>query len=518
MTRFTRPASVLAVAAALAVPAASADQRLIDAVKSQDRAAVASLLRQKVNVNEPEADGATALHWAVYRDDVELSRQLLQAGANVRAANDLGVTPIVMAAMNANASITEMLLAAGADANSALESGETALMLASRAGNVEVVKALIARGARVNAQESTRGQTALMWAINNQHPDITRVLLEHGADIRARSQVRRRVYIMGGNRGAGSASPETPISEVDYGGSTPILFAARSGDLESAKLLVAAGADVNDRTADGNTALIIAAHSGHGTLASYLLDRGADPSLAPLGYTALHAAVLRGSLSDRDVKNPDPGAGVNLVKALLAHGADPNARIARGTPVRRWSHDFAFLERWSGATPFWLAAKFLELDMMRALAAAGADTKATTKDGTTPLMAAAGNGYSRGTGTEAFIKDRRDFSYYNSNPLDIATKIPPDEERRAVEAVKLTLDYGNDVRTANNAGDTALHSAAALGMDSLIELLAARGADLEAKNKAGRTPLASARRENGVGATVVRETTAALLRKLGATQ
>jgi ankyrin repeat protein len=499
-------------------PAAGGDLRLIQAVKNRDHAAVSTLLRERVNVNEQQPDGATALHWAVYWDDAETTDLLIRAGANVRAANDLGVTPLLMACMNANANITEKLLTAGADPHSALESGETSLMLASRSGSLAAVNMLIARGANVNGRESTRGQTALMWAVNNKHPEITRALLEHGADVRARSQVRRRAYIMGGNRGAGSASRDTPISEIDDGGSTPILFAARSGDLESARLLVAAGADVNDTAADGNTALIIAAHSGHGTLAAYLLDEGANTNAAPLGYTALHAAVLRGTLSDRDVKSGDPGAGLTLVKALLAHRANPNARVAKGTPVRRWSHDFAFLERWAGATPFWLASKFLEIDMMRVLAAAGADTLASANDGTTPLMAAAGNGYSRGTGTEAFIKDRRDFSYYNANPLEVATKIPMEEERLAVQAVRLTVELGGDVNAANRAGDTALHSAAALGMDTLIEFLAGRGANLEARNKAGRTPLAAARRENGVGATLVRESTAALLRKLGATQ
>ena len=507
---------VLAISAAR--PAAAGDLRLIQAVKNRDHAAVSALLRERVNVNEQQPDGATALHWAVYLDDAETTDLLIRAGANVRTANDLGVAPLLMACMNANPTITGQLLTAGADPNSALESGETALMLAARAGSVPAVNLLIARGANVNARESTRGQTALMWAVNNTHPEIVRALLDHGADVRARSQVRRRAYIMGGNRGAGSASRDTPIAEIDDGGSTPILFAARSGDLESANLLVAAGADVNDTEADGNTALIVAAHSGHGTLAAYFLDQGANVNAAPLGYTALHAAVLRGSLSDRDVKSSDAGAGLSLVKALLAHGANPNARVAKGTPVRRWSHDFALLERWSGATPFWLASKFLEIDMMRVLAAAGADTKSAANDGTTPLMAAAGNGYSRGTGTEAFIKDRRDFSYYNSNPLEVATKIPAEEERLAVEAVTLTVELGGDVNVANNAGDTALHSAAALGMETLIEFLAGRGANLEAKNKAGRTPLASARRENGVGATVVRESTAALLRKLGATQ
>jgi ankyrin repeat protein len=391
-------------------------------------------------------------------------------------------------------------------------------MLAARAGSLPAVQALVARGANVNASEQTRGQTALMWAIANRHPEIARALLDAGADLGARSQVRRRVYIMGGNRSAGSASRDTPISEIDEGGSTPLLFAARSGDLESARLLIARGADANDRVADGNTALIVAAHSGHGSLAAYLLDHGADANAAPLGYTALHAAVLRGTLRDRGVPNADPGAGVALVKALLAHGANPSVRLARGTPVRRWSQDFAFLERWVGATPFWLAARFLEIDMMRVIAAAGGDPLQTSRDGTTPLMAAAGNGYSRGTGTEAFIRDRRDFSSYNGDPLEVATRIPVEEERLALQAVKLAAELGGDVNGANQAGDTALHAAAAIGMDTVIQFLAERGANLEVKNKAGRTPLASARREDGVGASVVRESTAALLRKLGAKQ
>jgi ankyrin repeat protein len=501
-------------------PAAAdgADLRLLEAVRTRDRASVDALLKQRVDVNEPQPDGATALHWAVHWEDLALADLLIRAGANVNAANDLGVTPLLMACGSGNSAIAERLLAAGADARAALESGETALMLASRTGALGAVKALVAGGADVNARERTRGQTALMWAVANRHPEIARVLLERGADIRARSGVRRRVYIMGGNRSAGSASRDTPIAEIDEGGSTPLLFAARSGDLESARMLIAAGADVNDTAADGNTALVIAAHSGNGTLAALLLDKGADPNAAPLGYTALHAAVLRGTLSDRGVKNPDQGAGVALVKVLLDKGANPNARVLKGTRVRRWSQDFAFLDRWVGATPFWLAAKFLEVEMMRVLTDAGADPLLVSRDRTTALMVAAGNGYSRGTGTEAFIKDRRDFSSYNSEPLEIATRIPADEERLALQAATLAVELGVDVNAANDAGDTALHAAAALGMDSVIQFLAGKGANLEAKNKAGRTPLASARREDGVGASVVREKTAALLRQLGAKQ
>ena len=489
---------------------------LVAAVRAEDGAAVRALLAAGVDVNAPQPDGATALHWAVHREDDETAEALIRAGADAGAANDLGVTPLLMACRRGQGALVVRLLAAGADPNAGLPSGETPLMAAARAGSRAAVAALLERGARVDAAEATRGQTALMWAVANRHPAVTRTLLAHGADIAARTRTRRRVYNMGGSRSAGSASRGIALEEVTEGGSNALLFAARSGDLESARLLVSAGADVHDTTADGNTALAIAAHSGHGSLATFLLERGADPNAAPLGYTPLHAAVLRGTLRDRGVPNDDPDAGAPLVRALLAHGADPDARLLRGTPVRRWSHDFAFMDRWVGATPFWLAAHFLEVEMMHLLAAAGADPRASSRDGTTPLMAAAGLGYNRGGGS-AFIRDRRDFSSYN--PVESAalgSTIPAGEERLAREAVTVALDLGAHVAAANGAGDTALHAAASHGMNSVIELLAARGADVRAANRRGRTPLDVAVYSDGIaGDRLVRESTAELLRSLG---
>ena len=488
---------------------------LIAAVRVGDAAAVGALLAAEVDVNAPQPDGATALHWAVHREDAAIADRLIRAGAEAGAANDLGVTPLLMACRRGHGRLVERLLAAGADPNAALESGETPLMAAARTGSLVAVTALLERGARANATEATRGQTALMWAVANRHPAVTRALLAHGADTTARTRTRRRVYNMGGSRSAGSASRGIALEEVTEGGSTALLFAARSGDLESARLLVAAGADVHDTAADGNTALVIAAHSGHGSLAVFLLVRGADPNAAPLGYSALHAAVLRGTLRDRSVRNDDPGAGVPLVRTLLAHGADPDARLRHGTPVRRWSHDFAFMDRWVGATPFWLAAHFLELEMMRVLAAAGADPRTPSRGGTTPLMAAAGLGYNRGGGS-AFLRDRRDFSSYN--PVESAalgSTIPAAEERLAHDAVSLALDLGAAVDAANAAGDTALHAAASHGMNRVIELLAARGADPRAENLRGQTPLALAFYSDGIaGDRFVREATADLLRTL----
>ena len=501
---------------AVALPQSqSAISPLIEAVRSQDPDAVRVLLREQVDVNAPQPDGATALHWAVHWESLELADLLIGAGADVNVSNDLGVTALVMACTSGNGALVGRLLVAGADPNATLASGETALMAAARAGSLEAVDALMDRGADVNATETTRDQSALMWAVANRHPEVTRALLEHGADIHARSSTRTLVFSMGGSRSAGSASGGISLEEVEQGGSTPLLFAARSGDLESARLLVAAGADVEDTTADGNTALVIAAHSGHGSLAAYLLDEGADANVAPLGYTALHAAVVRGNLLDRDVQNRDPGAGVSLVRALLAHGADPNARLLKGTPVRRWSHDFAFMAPWVGATPLWLAAKFLEVDMMRVLVDAGADLRLAIRNGTTPLMAAAGLGYSWGGGS-AFIRNRRDFSSYNPvASAELGTQLPAADERRALEAVTVALELGADVSAANDGGDTALHAAASLGMNTVIELLTDRGGDVNAENRRGQTAIALAVYSDGIGGNrFVRESTAALLRTL----
>ena len=494
---------------------AASDLPLIQAVRNQDLAAARALVAAGADVNLRQLDGATALHWAVHWEDLEATELLISAGANVDTANDLRVTPLLMACTSGNAVIVETLLEAGANPRDALSSGETALMLASRAGTVKAVEALLTRGADVNATEGTRGQTALMWAVANTHPEVTKTLLDHGANINARSQVRTRVFNMGGNRSAGGASSSIPLAEVARGGSTPIVFAARSGDVESAKLLVAAGADVNDAAADGTTVLIMAAHSGHGTLAAYLLGQGADVDAAPRGYTALHAAVLRGTVQDRGVQNSDPGAGIPLVKTLLAHGADPNVQFTSGTPVRRWSHDFALMDRWVGATPYWLAAKFLEIDIMEVLAEAGADTQRPSRDGLTPLMVAAGNGYRRWVNI-AFLMDRRDFSSYNPvASVEEGNKIPEAEEQMALAAVSRAVEHGAAIDATNDGGDTALHGAASHGMDTVVRYLAEQGADVNAPNQRGQTPLDVAvySRER-----FERKSTVTLLRSLGGTE
>jgi ankyrin repeat protein len=472
-----------------AAAGAAAGTALVDAAKRRDRAAVRTLLGQRIDVNQRQADGATALHWGAYWDEADIVDLLLGSGADVNAANDYGATPLWLACNNGSATIVEMLLRAGARPDVALGSGETPLMTASRTGNVAAVKALLARGADPNARERLRGQTALMWAVAQHHPDVVRVLIESNVDLHARSHVRARRVNRGPDGTLTSLNPSRDLIDEQQGGFTPLLFAARQGGLETARLLVAAGANVNDVAPNGTSALVVASHSGHGALAMFLLEQGADPNADAAGYTALHAAVLRGELA--------------LVNALLSHGAKPDAVLAEATPARRASQDWAMNLSWIGATPLWMAARFAEADIMRALAGAGADARFVLTNGTTILMAPLGGG-----------ADRR-------SRIGLALPEDPAEtERRALSAIEVAAGLGVDLDAANDAGDTALHAAAARRFNSVVRWLAGRGAALELKNKKGQTPLAvalAARRPSGlVDQTAGAPSTADLLRTLGA--
>ena len=443
-------AGALTVLLAAAGGAAQNRPALVDAAKNTDRDALRALLQKGVSVNAAEPDGTTALHWASYRDDVESAGLLIRAGAKVNAANDLGVTPLWTASLNGSEAMVRLLLSAGANPNAALLVGETPVMVASRSGYPIVVEQLIAKGANVNAR-AARGQTALMWAVSQKHPDVVKVLLAHGADVRARSDVWSQVMAV------------PPHGHLDYnhaipaGGETPLMFAARVNDLASAKLLVAAGANVNDADAWGVSATTLAAHSGYGELVEFLLEKGADPNAAPPGFTALHEAIMR-----RDEK---------MVSALLAHGADGNAPLKTWTPTRRASHDFNFSPELVGATPFWLAARFSEPSVMRLLVKHGADPlfvhhgehvvdgkggtgRETRTDVTTALMAATGMG-----GGEAWVRPDRG-----------------EREALTLEAVKLAAELGVDINRANTDGRTALDAAKALKYDTVVKFLVEKGA------------------------------------------
>ena len=439
---------------------------LADAARRQDAAALRALLRDGADVDRPQGDGATALHWAAYRDDVETVRLLLASGAAVDPANVLGVTPLWLAANNGSPAVVEVLLAAGADPNRALPSGETPLMTASRTGSAAAVRALLARRADPYAREHAHEQTALMWAAAQGHSEVVRLLLASGARVDDRSRVYPQVVSSSGN------ADRSGVFEVMQGGYTPLLFAARRGDAASARLLVAAGGDVDAAAASGTSPLVVAAHSGHGALAAFLLDAGADPGAADAGYSALHAAVLRGDL--------------RLVGALLAHGADPDAALERGTPARRVSADWRLPHRMIGATPLWIAARFREPAIVRALADHGADPSHAVS-GETVLMAAMQGSSNRGR-------------------FGIAPPDAQEEARRTLESVTAVLAAGADVDARNGNGDTALHVAAARGLDDVAALLAEHGAGLDARNGNGQTPL-------GVASGV----TAVLLAELGAT-
>ena len=463
-----------------AATAAAQDLRIVTAAADQDRAAVLALLDEGVDVDAARPDGATALLWAAHWDDVELVERLLRAGADVNAADDHGVTPLERAAENASVVAVERLLAAGADVNARQTSGLTPLMTAARTGSVDVVRALVDGGADVDAAVTATGSTALMWAVSEPHPEIVHALLAAGADPRA-STIK---------------------------GFTPLMYAARNGDVATASALIAAGSDVNEPSADGTHVLPFSIVSGRDAFALFLLEQGADPNGEMGGVSALHAAA--GNVSPwllewyrRHGRNRlYAGLGgarlgearrLALVEALLARGADPNARITAwamimnyiGYPRKGAFEPFACgTGDLRGATPLWVAAYDMNgargqahvfavmpsgtttgVAVMRALIDGGADLHLTTSDGTTPLMAAAGLG-----------------------PATYTPREPRGVRARSSErAVEFLHRAGSDINAVNEANFTALHGAAFRGMNEVIEYLVDNGADIDARDFRGRT-------------------------------
>ena len=396
----------------------------------------------------PDGDASTPLHWAAYHDDVNEASRLVKAGAAVNAANDLGVTPLWLASENGSSQMVRLLLKAGANPNAALLAGETPLMVAARSGYPDVVEQLLAKDANINAH-GTRGQTALMWAAAQKHPEVVKVLLAHHADLKLKSDTWTDVMAV-------PPHGYLPYNKaVPHGAETALLFAARNGDLESAKLLVAAGANVNDTDAWGVSAMTLAAHSGFTDIVLFLLDKGADPNIEGPGFTALHEAIER-----RDEK---------MIAALLDHKANPNAPLKTWTPTRRSSDDWYFDPMLVGATPYWLAARFTEPNVMRMLIQHGADPlfvhhadytaeqgfgSVQRKETATTLMAATGS--------------------LRVHPwVELAAQ---DREAATLEAVKIAVEAGVDLNVANTDGSTALDGAKALRYDSVVAYLTEKGA------------------------------------------
>lgn len=454
-----------------ATAVAAGDTRVADAAKQGDTATVQALLRAGAAPDAPQADGTTALHWAAYRDDASLAELLLRSGAKARVENDLRVTPIGLACANGNGTLVSRLLAAGGDAGAG---AVPPLHHCARAGSLAGASALLAAGADAQATEPLRQQTALMWAAAHDRAEVVRLLLQRGANPHARTRVTRRLI----NRADPNDVNLAVIGEVNEGGHTALMLAARTGSVAAARALLDGGARVDEVAPDGSTALILAAHSDQTAMAILLLERGANPNVISPGYTALHAAVLRGN--------------AGLTAALIGRRANVNSQLRNGTATTRGTRDYFFYEGLTGGTPAWLAARFLEPAVLRQLTTAGADWRLTPPDGTPALAAAAG------VPAQGPLFDRRHRLRLLRTP----------DEREALETVTLLLDLGADPNGAGADGNTPLHGAAAQNYPTVIRRLVERGASLSMPNRAGQTPLAAA---NGPEA-------AAALRALGATR
>jgi ankyrin repeat protein len=479
-TRATILAGVLSLPllAGTALAAETKNLTLADAAKLLDGSA-------KIDVAGPE--GTAALIRAAERNDGQMVDLLLRAGANPKGANEYGATALYAAAGNADPAIAEKLLAAGADANAALVSGETPLMVAARRGILPTVRALLAGKADPNAQEGKGGQTALMWAISERHSAVVEELLQHGADVNARSKT----------------------------GFTALMFAAQQGDVDTTRILLDAKASPNDVIPkSGATPLIIASAIGHPDVVALLLDKGADPNAVDANaFTSLHHAVRD---SDYGVDPASKATAVTIVKTLLAHGANPNARLqldkektaaerkaqagGAGARTKRTAITITEIEL-EGATPLALAAEVNNLEAVKALVEGGADPRIATEQGTTPLILASGAG------------------------TDVQRARSLEERAMAVQTARYLLDHGVDVNAAGQFGWTALHSASYQGLNDVVELLVSKGAKIDAMDGLGQTPLSISlsvlTKDAGARRLQIprryRAETAELLLKLGAT-
>ena len=496
---------------------------LVDAARNGDLGAVRSLLKAGADPNAAAPDGSTAVHWAVHRDNLDMVNVLLAAGARPDRVTRYKVAPLTLAAQNGNAAMVERLLAAGSHPDAVSQEGQTALMTAARNGSVAAVRALLRRGATVGLAESVRGQTALMFAAGEGNTAAAELLLEVGAELKQRST----------------------------GGYTPLLFAVRNNRHETVKFLVAQGADVNDKIPDGTSALSMAILNADFDLAALLLEAGADPNVPdPRGHP-LHVVVWLhqpGAPPDFAMNGEDPQpvarprgklSHLDMARLLLAKGADPNVTItwgdrrfgsgglARNPPNLNIGRHYL---TYQGATPFYLAARNGDEPMMRVLAAGGADPRRPTRFGVTPLMAAAC------------------LDYYEGETAGPYSGVP---EAQRLAAVKLSLDLGNGINARTTFGDyamlgtpegtllkypdnfsdladlgvgdmrfaetTALHGAVICNQPSIVKYLIERGAEVNAKNRLGWTPLmvagglyiANAHKSSPASADILREVSAA---------
>ena len=433
---------------------AQSQNTIIEAVKKNDLSSLRILLDSGENVNAVDPDGSIALHWAVHNDSLEIVQLLLSAGSDVNAKNRYGVAPLSLAANNGSASMVKSLLDRGAFANTVMAEDESVLMTAARAGVEEVVNLLISAGANVNARESWRGQTALMWAAAEGNLEVLELLVSEGADVSARSDK----------------------------GFTPLLFAAREGETSVVHSLIKNGASVSEALPSreavvtengmssaaqtGMTPLLLAIGSAHFETAALLLELGADPNAAPLGWAPIHQITWIRKAGQAGSNNPAPqGSGklgsLEFTRKLVESGADINAKVTKRPPVGVSDLNMR------GGTAVLLAARTADIDLMRLLVDLGAAPHETNDDLSTPLMVAAG------LGTGAPGED-------------------PGTEEEVLEAVKYALSLGEDINAVDVMGNTAMHGAAYKHLPSVVAYLNEQGAEISIwnqENEVGHTPL-----------------------------
>ena len=426
----------------------SSEAPLANAAEKSDRAAIRALLKQQADLNAPQADGMTALHWAAHRDDPETAKLL--ASSSVAVTNRFGVTPLSLACQNGSTAMVELLLERGADPNTVVRGGETVLMTAARTGKPGPVKALLARGANVDAKER-RGQTALMWAAADGHAAVVELLLKAGADFR------------------------TPLPDSGF---TPLFFAARGGRTDVVRALLKAGAEVNEAMQPrkpggkgpvaGTSALILAMENGHYELARVLLEAGADPNDQRTGFSPLHVMTwVRKPPRGEDHGAPPPAElgpvnSLQFIRELVKRGADVKAPLANG---RGGAGQF----NKKGASPFLMASATADLPYMKLLLELGADASVPNADKCTPLMVACG-------------------IHVGS---DAANEVAG-EEPEVLLTAEFLLKLGADVNAVDANGETAMHGAAYKNLPKVVQFLADKGAKVEVwnrKNKYGLDPL-----------------------------
>ena len=517
----------------------AANSPVADAAMKGDKAAVQALIQQKADVNVPQADGATALQWAAYRNDLDIADLLIAAKADVKAPNHDGATALRLASINGSAAMIQKLLKAGADANETSPNGETPLMFAARNGSVEAIKVLLDQKANVNAKEKLRGTTPLMWAAEQSHPEALKLLLASGADYKAASSfdtkgnraylaptVRQRAESaqaaggfggqgkqgrggFGGQGKQGRAQPkqaqqakagDTATEEdlvaaadaaaadfafgrtrdTDGGGITPLVFATRQNCLECVKVLLEAGADINQVTHYGWTALLTATHNRHYKIGAYLLDHGANPNIKNNGgWSPLYLATDNRNIEGGDypVRKPDMDH-LDFIKLLLAKNADVNVRVCgtQSTATNcvgdstetRTNFTMQWLNE-DGATPFLRAAQSSDVELMKLLLAKGADPKIYTARNVTALAVAAGIAWVEGV-TYEWSREQNQ------------------------ETVKMLLDLGLDPNVHDEDGRTSLHGAAHKGRNEIVQMLVDHGGDLTAHDNGSRDTVNGAMR------------------------